>query len=77
MDDNWIDIDKLFDYRVRGLDDLVIDESDLDEQTRRELLLDPNFQQFVGPGPDPKCRWCRGTGRLKMLTTETDCDCVR
>jgi len=60
------------------LDDLVIDEGDLDEQTRRELLLDPNFRQFTGAagGPDPKCRWCKGTGRLKMLTTETDCDCV-
>ncbi len=24
---------------------------------------------------DMECRWCKGTGKLKMLTTEVRCDC--
>ncbi len=75
-----VDLDGMSVDGVLGqLGDLVLDPNDLDEQTKRELLLNPNFQQFTGAcrGPDPKCRWCKGTGRLRMLTTETDCDCVR
>lgn len=53
-------------HYIGGLDDLV-DPDDLDEETKRELLLDPNFQHFFGTvpvggkAPDPKCRWCRGS----------------
>ena len=27
--------------------------------------------------PDPKCRWCKGTGQVVLLTSSCDCDCVK
>lgn len=48
---------------------------DLDEQTKREILING-----LGPSiksPDPRCRWCGGTGKVKLLVSETECDCVR
>ena len=57
-----------------GFDQFATD--DLDEQTKRELLATGLGSPFVKL-PDPKCRWCRGTGRVKLLISETECDCVR
>jgi len=25
---------------------------------------------------DPNCRWCKGTGKMTLLITTVECDCV-
>lgn len=55
---------------VRGV--ISLSPDDLDEQTKRELLVNGPFAK----SPDPKCRWCRGTGKVRLLVSESDCDCV-
>jgi len=45
---------------------------DLDEQTKKELLVGKPLAR----APNPECRWCRGTGKVKLLVSESDCDCV-
>jgi len=60
-------------------DDLTVEWDDLDEQTKRELTAD-GFGPDPAPrakSPDPRCRWCGGTGRVKLLVSVSDCDCVR
>ena len=27
--------------------------------------------------PDPKCRWCKGTGQVVLLVSSCDCDCIQ
>lgn len=56
-----------------GISDMILDLDDLDDQTKRELLIGGP----PGKSPDPRCKWCGGTGRLKLLVSETECDCVR
>jgi hypothetical protein len=50
---------------------------DLDEQTKKELLAAGFALARRGGEPEPRCRWCGGTGKVALLTTEVDCDCVR
>jgi len=62
-------------------DDLTVEWDDLDEQTKRELMAggfgpDP-APRGAAKSPDPRCRWCGGTGRVKLLVSVSDCDCVR
>lgn len=56
-----------------GFDEFATD--DLDEQTKRELL--DNGFSLTAKLPDLKCRWCKGTGKVKLLISVTECDCVR
>jgi len=61
-------------------DDLTVEWDDLDEQTKQELMaggFGPDPPPRVAKSPDPKCRWCGGTGRVKLLVSVSDCDCVR
>lgn len=66
-----IDLDDM-DLSDLGLDGLhgtiSLTPKDLDEQTKREL--------FGNGSPDPKCRWCKGTGKVRLLVSESNCDCV-
>lgn len=57
---------------IKAFDGILVD--DLDEQTKRELLI--GGISAGPPRPEPKCRWCKGTGKVKLLTSEQDCDCV-
>jgi len=27
--------------------------------------------------PDPKCRWCKGTGQVPLFTSSCECDCAK
>ncbi len=70
-----VDLDGMSPAGILGnLGDLVLDPDDLDEQTKRELLI--NGFDPAAKLPDPKCRWCKGTGRVRLLVSESDCDCV-
>jgi len=31
----------------------------------------------MATSPDPACRWCRGTGKVPMLNSLTECDCIK
>jgi len=61
-------------------DDLTVEWDDLDEQTKRELMADgfgPDPAPSAAKSPDPRCRWCGGTGKVKLLVSVSDCECVR
>jgi len=58
---------------LKALDGLLVDE--LDEQTKRELLIG-GIHQLGSRRPESECRWCKGTGKVKLLTSEQDCECV-
>lgn len=27
--------------------------------------------------PDPECKWCHGTGEIRLIVTTVPCDCVK
>jgi len=66
-----------------AFDDVAVDWDDLDEQTKKELLAtgfardESAVPAHQGGDPEPKCRWCGGTGKVALLTTKVDCDCAR
>lgn len=42
--------------------------------------IGPGQVQFIEPGANaspPVCRWCKGTGKITLLTSVTDCECVK
>jgi len=52
-----------------GLDG-IIDRISLTPDER-----DKTTKELFGGAPDPKCRWCKGTGKVKLFISESDCDC--
>lgn len=61
---------------IDDLDGLFEDMGNLDEAERATPLPCFPAGRLVNKPPDPQCRWCGGTGRVKLLTSEQDCDCV-
>jgi len=56
---------------LRGLDVNI----GIGDVFRKIEIFPDTRERVIKPLPDPNCRWCKGTGRVKLLVTETECPC--